>query len=111
MKRPSAVRYTLTSGLALSVRSPCGIFENPNSFDATTRGDTCHMAVASREQSTTAPSPVRSRCTRAAAMPPAVAMPAITSPNAGDTCPGGHPPLRSGMTEPTPPRAQYEAAS
>ena len=75
MNRSSAVRYTLTSGLALSVRSPCGIFENPNSFDATTSGDTCHMAVASSEQSTTAPSPVRSRCTRAAAMPPAVAMP------------------------------------
>ena len=101
----------MTSGLGLNARSPCGIFEKPNSRDATTSGDTCHIAVASSEQSTTAPSPVRSRCTSAAAMPPAVAMPAITSPNAGETWPGGHPPSFSGITEPTPPLAQYEAPS
>ncbi len=46
-------------------------------------GDSCHAAQASSDTSTTGASPVRSRCRRPAAMPPAIVMPPGRSPNAG----------------------------
>ena len=46
------------AGVARALRSPCGIFENPNSFEAMIIGETCHMAVARSDTSTTLASPV-----------------------------------------------------
>jgi hypothetical protein len=92
-------------------RVPWGIFENPNSLDATIIGEICHIAVASSDTSTTLGSPVRSRFSSAAAMAPAVASPPITSPNPGVGCAGGQPPSRSGIVAPMPPRAQNAAPS
>ena len=44
-------------------------------------------------------------------MAPARAMPPITSPNAGEGCPWGHPFASVGNTAATPPRAQNDAPS
>ena len=76
-----------------------------------TIGESCHMAVASSDTSTTLGSPVRSRLSRAAAMAPAVASPPMTSPNAAVGWPAGQPSALLGMTRRTPPRAQNEAPS
>ena len=74
----------LTPGFGIWVRSPAGSRPNPNNLAATTIGESCQIAVASKETSTTLGSPVRSRFTSAAEMAPAMARPPITSPKAGD---------------------------
>ena len=48
----------------------------------------CHMPAASSETSTSGASPVRSRCSSAAAMPPAMYIAPTASPNAGADWPG-----------------------
>ena len=76
-----------------------------------TIGESCHMAVASSDTSTTLGSPVRSRLSSAAAIAPAVVRPPMTSPKAGVGWPGGQPSSRSGSVMPMPPRAQKVAPS
>src|SRR6185312_13995696 len=65
-----------------------------------------HIAVPSSATSTTAPSPVRARRNRAAATPPASAIPLNESPNAPAGCPIGRFAPGGVTVEPTPPRAQ-----
>ena len=73
-------------------------------------GDSCHAAQASSDTSTTGASPVRSRCSRPAAMPPAIVMPPGRSPNAARGAIGHS--LSAGVSaSATPPRAQYDAPS
>ena len=51
-------------------------------------GDSCHMARPSSDTSTTGASPVVARCSRPAAIPPAMAMPPARSPKAGPAADG-----------------------
>ena len=79
--RPSLVRYRLTSGFGRLSRVIFG-GACPNSFDMTMSGELTHIPNASSDTSTTAASPVRSRCNSAAAIDPAIVRPLGRSPNA-----------------------------
>ena len=113
-QRPSLVWYGFTNGLNMDLRVKDGM---PDPLPApsmslldTMSGPSTHMAVPSREMSTTGPSPVRSFWRSPAAMPPAMVMAPMESPKAafcmtGDSAWGGV------MAWPMPPRDQKEAAS
>ena len=89
-------------------RPPTGSMK-PYMSAAVMSGESTHMAVPRSETSTSMPWPVRSRWKSAAAMPPAIAIPPMKSPNAGRCWSGGCPVVdrRSAM----PPRAQNETPS
>nr|CRL79311.1 hypothetical protein CPGR_02530 [Mycolicibacter nonchromogenicus] len=64
---------------------------SPVSMPWVTLAPAAHHAVDSNETSTSRASPVRSRCSSAAAIPPAMFIPPTESPNAGMPCDSGVP--------------------
>jgi hypothetical protein len=86
IQRPSAVRKFPTMGLTATFiageSSGSGENVSPVSIELVTLSAMAQMPTPSRETSTTAGSPVRSRPNNAPAMPPAMVIPPIESPYA-----------------------------
>ena len=59
---------------------------NPSCPESAIAAESAQPPAESKETSTTEGSPVRSRFTSAAAIPPAIVMPPIESPHAGPGC-------------------------
>ena len=85
MYRPSLVRYIETSGLCGGVCVPIGmpLHALRCRIDASIAMPIDHTPLESSDTSTTDGSPVRSRFSSAAAMPPARLVPEMVSPYAG----------------------------
>ena len=84
---------------------------SPVSMPCVILAPAAHQAVLNSDTSSSRASPVRSRCSNAAEMPPAMNMPPIESPNAGMPCPSA-PPNSAGVSAyPTPLRVQNAVPS
>src|SRR6476659_2920129 len=84
--RPSDVRMLLTIGLNIANDPAARVgpaYGSPDSSETSTASPLAQAAVDSSETSMIDGSPVRSRAKSAPAIPPAIVMPPMESPNAG----------------------------
>ena len=102
-----------TSGLPVIPPPPAGgpVHANPSCFDTAMVAPIDHMAVASRDTSTTVASPVFSRWKSAPMIPPAIVKAPMESPKAGPGGGGTNSGSFGAMADATPGRHQNESWS